>query len=64
VAYPDDADADSGRLCVLTQAGMALLGASPQQTIEWQRPDGAVQRMHVEAVLYQPEDDLRNKLIF
>ena len=64
VVYPDDADADAGRFSVVTEAGMALLGASPSQLIEWQRPDGSLQRFRVEALLYQPEQDLRTRLFF
>jgi regulator of nucleoside diphosphate kinase len=64
VVYPDDADASAGRLSVVTEAGMALLGASPHQLIEWRRADGSLERIRVEAIAYQPEQDLRNKLIF
>jgi regulator of nucleoside diphosphate kinase len=64
VVYPADADTDAGRLSVLTEAGMALLGASPPQLIEWPRADGTLKRMRIEAVAYQPEQDLRSKLIF
>lgn len=64
VVYPDDADPDAGRFSVVTEPGIALLGASPPQLIEWQRADGTLQRMRVEALAYQPEHDLREKLIF
>jgi hypothetical protein len=40
VVYPDYADAAAGRLSVLTEAGMALLGSSPPKVLEWTRPDG------------------------
>jgi regulator of nucleoside diphosphate kinase len=64
VVYPDYADAAAGRLSVLTEAGMALLGSSPPQVIEWPRPDGEPRRVRIEALVYQPEQDLRSKLIF
>lgn len=64
VVYPDDAHADAGRLSVVTEAGMALLGASPPHLIEWKRADGSLARFRVEAIAYQPEQDLRAKLIF
>jgi regulator of nucleoside diphosphate kinase len=64
VVYPDDADPARGRLSVLTEAGMALLGSSPPQVTEWARPDGTPRRMRIEALVYQPEQDLRSKLIF
>jgi regulator of nucleoside diphosphate kinase len=63
VVYPDYADAAAGRLSVLTEAGMALLGSSPPQVVEWTGAAGAVHRARIEAVLYQPELDLRSKLI-
>jgi regulator of nucleoside diphosphate kinase len=64
VVYPEDADAEAGRFSVLTAAGMALLGPSVGQTIEWDEPGGTARRLRVEALLYQPEQDLRAKLIF
>jgi hypothetical protein len=64
VVYPADADEKAGLFSVVSDAGLALLGARARQSIEWRRPDGAVQKVRVEAVLYQPEHDLREKLIF
>ena len=64
VVYPDYADAAAGRLSVLTEAGMALLGSSPPQVVEWTRPRGAPQRVRIETLVYQPEQDLRSKIIF
>ena len=64
VVYPDDANVDAGRYSVLTEAGLALLGSSPGQLVEWSRPDGTLHRLSVEALVYQPEQDLRAKLIF
>ena len=64
VVYPDYADAAAGRLSVLSEAGMALLGSSPAQVVQWVRPGGEPQRVRIETVVYQPEQDLRSKLIF
>jgi regulator of nucleoside diphosphate kinase len=64
VVYPDYADAAAGRLSVLTEAGMALLGSSPPQVVQWARPGGEPQRVRIETVVYQPEQDLRSKIIF
>jgi regulator of nucleoside diphosphate kinase len=63
VVYPQDADDEAGRLCVLGEAGLSLLGASPRQTLQWRGADGALRRWRVEAVAYQPEHDLRNNLV-
>ena len=64
VVYPDYADAAAGRLSVLTEAGMALLGSSPPQVVQWARRGAEAQRVRIESVVYQPEQDLRSKIIF
>lgn len=64
VVYPADADAAAGRFSVVSEAGIALLGASPPEVVEWRRADGSLQRLRVESLAYQPEQDLRAKLIF
>ena len=43
---------------------MALLGSSPPQVVQWARPGGEPQRVRIETVVYQPEQDLRSKIIF
>jgi regulator of nucleoside diphosphate kinase len=64
VVYPDDADASAGRLSATTDAGMGLLGARAGETIEWREPDGQLRRFYIERLVYQPEQDLRAKLVF
>ena len=64
VVYPDYADAAAGRLSVLSEAGLALLGSSPPQVVQWARPGGEAQRVRIETLVYQPEQDLRSKIIF
>jgi regulator of nucleoside diphosphate kinase len=61
--YPDDRPAGAGDICVVTPAGLALLGARAGNEIQWQLEDGTVHRVKVEAVLYQPEQDLRTNLL-
>lgn len=63
VVYPAEAAPQSGRYSVLSPAGMALLGASAGQTVEWGDPDGSRRRLHIEALLYQPEHDMRSNLV-
>ena len=41
---------------------VALLGASPGQTIEYQLPTG-MHRLRIEKIIYQPEDSLRTYLV-
>jgi regulator of nucleoside diphosphate kinase len=62
VVYPEDADADAGRISVREEAGAQLLGATPGQTIEWQLPNG-MHRLRIEKIIYQPEDSLRTHLV-
>ena len=62
LVYPGEEDTHAGWVSVLAD-GMALLGASVGQLIEYNAPDGSPRRLRIEAVLYQPEDDLRTNLI-
>jgi regulator of nucleoside diphosphate kinase len=62
VVYPEDADADAGRISVREESGARLLGASPGQTIEYQLPHG-MHRVRIEKIIYQPEDSLRTYLV-
>jgi regulator of nucleoside diphosphate kinase len=64
VVYPDYADAAAGRISVLSEAGMALLGSWPPQVVQWPRPDGTLRRVRIEGLVYQPEQDLRSRIIF
>jgi len=40
LVYPHEADAEAGRVSVLTPIGAALIGLSVGQSIEWQTPSG------------------------
>jgi regulator of nucleoside diphosphate kinase len=55
LVYPSEADASAGRVSVLAPVGMALLGLSVGQSIEWPMPTGQSRRLRVVAVPYQPE---------
>jgi regulator of nucleoside diphosphate kinase len=62
LVFPGEADESSGRISVLVPLGMALLGASPGQAIEYPCAEG-VHRFRLVEIVYQPEHDLRNHLI-
>ncbi len=47
LVYPDQADAEAGRISVLAPMGSALLGLSPGQSIDWQVPGGRTLRLKV-----------------
>jgi hypothetical protein len=63
LVYPADAPADQADTSVLTPAGMALLGAAAGQEIQFELSNGALRRVRIAAVLYQPEHDLATRLI-
>jgi len=55
LVYPKDATPGSDRISIMSPEGMAMLGLSVGQTIEWPLPEGKVKRLKVLSVLYQPE---------
>lgn len=54
LVYPEEANATAGRISVLAPVGVALLGLSVGQSIDWGFP-GGVRRLRVERILSQPE---------
>lgn len=55
VTYPDDSNADEGRISVLSPLGCALIGLHTGQTIEWSVPGRPASRFRIGAVLFQPQ---------
>lgn len=53
IVYPADADDDEGRISVLAPLGIALLGLSVGEAIEWDFPDGSRRTLRVQALLHQ-----------
>ena len=54
LSYPDDSDADCGRISVLAPVGTAILGYREGTIVEWDVPAGR-RRLRIEKILYQPE---------
>lgn len=54
LVFPYRADASKGRISILAPIGMALLGYSVGDIIEWKVPAG-IAKLKVEKILYQPE---------
>ncbi len=50
LVLPVDADISAGRISILTPIGTALLGLSPDQSIDWTARDGRTHRLTVTAV--------------
>ena len=55
VCYPENADPNTGFVSVLSPIGTALLGRRIGEETEWTTPTGAVQRLRILELLFQPE---------
>lgn len=55
LVYPQEAKLEEGRLSILAPVGIALLGLSVGQEIDWKMPNGQNKKLKVQAVTYQPE---------
>jgi len=55
LVYPKDANLAKGQISILAPIGVALLGLSVGQAIDWKMPNGAVKKLKVKEVLFQPE---------
>ncbi len=54
LSYPEESDADAGRISVLAPVGTAILGYREGTVVEWSVPAGT-RRLRIEKILYQPE---------
>jgi regulator of nucleoside diphosphate kinase len=50
LVFPGDADIEEGKVSILTPIGVALLGLSEGQSIDWTTRDGTVHRLTVQSV--------------
>lgn len=50
LVFPHDADISTGKISILTPIGVALIGLSAGQSIDWEARDGRVRRLTVETV--------------
>lgn len=55
LVYPQEAKLEEGRLSILAPVGIALLGLSVGQEINWKLPNGQSKILKVKAVTFQPE---------
>ena len=55
LVYPQDANLEKGAISVLAPVGAALLGLSVGASIDWKMPNGAIKKITVTAVIFQPE---------
>lgn len=56
LSYPEDLNGGPERISVLSPVGMALLGLSVGDRIDWPGPNGSALRVRVLDVLCQPRD--------
>lgn len=54
LVFPDDSNADQGKISILAPIGTALLGYKVGDIIGWKVPAGLT-KLKVEEILYQPE---------
>lgn len=54
LVYPAEANPQQGKLSILSELGVAILGYSVGDTIEWDFPDG-VRRLRIDMIYFQPE---------
>lgn len=55
LAYPEDADPGKGQVSVLSPIGSALLGTGLGETVAYELPNGAVKRLRLKEIVFQPE---------
>jgi regulator of nucleoside diphosphate kinase len=55
IAYPQEADPQSGKISVLSPVGIALLGLAAGAETELPLPHGRTTRIRIREVSYQPE---------
>lgn len=62
VVYPEDADIENNKISVLAPIGAALIGLREKQKIEWPLPNGAIRKIVVDSIIYQPESENSHSL--
>ena len=55
LVYPKDLDQSGEKISVLAPVGSAILGLAQGDEIAWPTPASPAQKIHIHAVLYQPE---------
>lgn len=55
LCYPAEANAEAGRISVLSPVGLSLLGRPVGSRVQWRAGGGIVGSLCIEALLYQPE---------
>lgn len=61
LVFPSEANPEEGKLSILSDLGVAILGYCVGDTIEWEFPDG-LKRIRVDMISFQPEAVKRYEL--
>jgi len=54
LVFPNDADLEEGKLSILSDLGVAILGYSVGDTIDWEFPEG-LKQFRIDTICFQPE---------
>ena len=54
LVYPAEANPEKGKLSILSDLGVAIIGFSVGDTIEWEFPEG-LRRLRIDMIYFQPE---------
>jgi len=54
LVFPNDADLEEGKLSILSDLGVAILGYSVGDTIDWEFPEG-LKQFRIDMICFQPE---------
>jgi len=54
LVYPSDADPRKGKVSIISDLGVAIIGYSVGDTIEWEFPEG-LRRIRIDMIYFQPE---------
>jgi len=54
LVYPSDADLQKGKLSILSDLGVAIIGYSVGDTIRWEFPEG-IRCLRIDMLYFQPE---------
>ncbi|QIQ20902.1 nucleoside diphosphate kinase regulator [Zophobihabitans entericus] len=55
LVYPRDANFDEGKISILAPVGVAILGLSVGQSINWALPNGESIKLKIQSIEFQPE---------
>ena len=55
LVFPEDADAEEGKISIISPIGTAILGYAEGDTVQWPVPSG-ISHIRIEEIIFQPEN--------